>query len=78
MPDENCMLHWDMYNSRNLVNRSNLMVALNTDVERWLGTFTLEKNLKTVLWEGSIWVKINILTMKKKKKQQNKQLYLLP
>jgi len=54
------------------------MVALNTDVERWLGTFTLEKNLKTVLWEGSIWVKINILTMKCNQKQQNKQLYLLP
>lgn len=45
------------------------MVSLNTDVERWLGTFTLEKNLVAVLWQGSIWVKIINLTMKYNQKQ---------
>lgn len=45
------------------------MVSLNTDVERWLGTLTSEKNLVVMLWQGSIWVEINTLTMKYNQKQ---------
>lgn len=45
------------------------MVSLNTDVERWLGTLTSEKNLVVMLWQGFIWVEINTLTMKYNQKQ---------